>query len=70
MIDAAHIKGLSARRRSQKRNQSLARTKGGLNTKLHLAADAHGLPVLLFVTASTCEFDVGDPRGLFGKLPH
>ncbi len=31
-------------------NQSLARTKGGLNAKLHLAVDAHGLPIRLIVS--------------------
>lgn len=28
----------------------MARTKGGLNTKLHIAVDSHGLPVKLLVT--------------------
>ena len=28
----------------------MARTKGGLNTKLDLAVDAHGLPVKMIVT--------------------
>lgn len=31
-------------------NQDLARTKGGLNSKLHLAVDAHGLPVKMIVS--------------------
>lgn len=31
-------------------NQGLARTRGGLNTKLHLAVEAHGLPVRMIIT--------------------
>ena len=31
-------------------NQSLARTKGGLNTKLHLAVDGLGMPVKMIIT--------------------
>jgi len=39
--------------RRKRGNQSLARTKGGLNTKLHLAVDAHGLPVKMIITGGT-----------------
>ena len=39
--------------RRKRGNQDLARTKGGLNTKLHLAVDAHGLPVKMIVTKGT-----------------
>ena len=39
--------------RRKRGNQDLARTKGGLNTKLHLAVDAHGLPVKIIVTKGT-----------------
>ena len=28
----------------------MARTKGGLNTKLHVATDSHGLPVKMIIT--------------------
>ena len=28
----------------------MARTKGGLNTKLHIAVDSHGLPVRMIIT--------------------
>jgi len=31
----------------------MERTKGGLNTKLHLAVDAHGLPVKMIITGGT-----------------
>ena len=31
----------------------MARTKGGLNSKLHLVVDAHGLPVRLSLTEGT-----------------
>ena len=34
-------------------NQAIGRTKGGPNTKLHLAVDAHEMPVNLRVTAGT-----------------
>lgn len=45
--------GPSPRRGRKRGTQSLARTKGGLNTKLHVAVDAHGLPVRLIVTDGT-----------------
>jgi len=45
--------GPSPRRRRKGGNQALARTKGGLNTKLHLAVDALGLPVRMIVTGGT-----------------
>ncbi len=35
---------------AQKGNQSFARTKGGLNSKLHLVVDAHGLQVKMIIT--------------------
>lgn len=31
----------------------MALTKRGLNSKIHLAVDAHGMPVRIFVTAGT-----------------
>ena len=31
----------------------MAKTKGGLNTKIHLAVDAHGLPVRIALTKGT-----------------
>ena len=45
--------GPSSRGRRKRGNQSLARTKGGLNTKLHLAVDAHGLSVKMIITNGT-----------------
>ncbi|MCP4072434.1 MAG: transposase [Hyphomicrobiales bacterium] len=44
MIDANHIKATPCSQ-CQRGKQTLARTRGGLNTKLHLAVEAHGLPV-------------------------
>ena len=34
-------------------NQAVGRTIRGPNTKLHLAVDAHGMPVNLLITAGT-----------------
>ena len=34
-------------------NQDMSRTKGGLNTKLHLVVDSHGLPVRVVVREGT-----------------
>ena len=34
-------------------NQAMSRTKGGLNTKIHLAVDAHGIPLRVVVTEGT-----------------
>ncbi|WP_445083689.1 IS5 family transposase [Candidatus Neptunichlamydia sp. REUL1] len=34
-------------------NQDMSRTKGGFNTKIHLAVDAHGMPVRIVVTQGT-----------------
>ena len=48
-------------------NQEMSRTKGGLNTKIHLAVDAHGLPLRVIITQGTradCKEAVGLTRGL------
>lgn len=42
-----------ARRRRKRGNQAMAKTKGWLNTKIHLAVDAHGLPIRIKVTHGT-----------------
>ncbi|WP_300858289.1 IS5 family transposase, partial [uncultured Desulfovibrio sp.] len=34
-------------------NEAIGRNKRGLNTKIHLAVDAHGMPVRFFVTSGT-----------------
>ena len=45
----------------------MGRTKGGLNTKLHIAVDAHGFPVRLIVTdgrAADCKLVRSPIEGL------
>ncbi|MGC8561515.1 MAG: IS5 family transposase [Phycisphaerae bacterium] len=51
MIDASHIKVHPHAAGAVGGNQAMGRTKGGFNTKLHLAVDAHGMPVRVLVTA-------------------
>ncbi len=51
MIDASHIKVHPHAAGACGGNQAMGGTKGGLNSKIHLAVDAHGLPVRIFVTA-------------------
>ena len=46
-------------------NQEMSRTKGGLNTKIHLAVDAHGLPVRIALTEGTR----ADPQEAVGLTP-
>ena len=53
MIDASHVKVHPDAAGARGGNQAMGRTKGGLNTKIHLAVDAHGMPVRFFVTSGT-----------------
>ena len=53
MIDASHIKVHPHAVGAHGGNQDMGRTKGRLNSKIHLAVDAHGMPVRMFVTAGT-----------------
>ena len=46
----------------------MARTKGGLSSKLHLAANAHGMPVRLILTKGTTA-DCTQARALMEDLP-
>ena len=46
-------KGSSTCRRSSRRESGHGTYKRGLNSKIHLAVDAHGMPVRIFVTAGT-----------------
>ena len=43
MIDASYIKVHPHSAGARGGNQAIARTKGGSDSKLHLAVDAHGL---------------------------
>ena len=45
--------GASPRSGSERRQSGYVQDKRGLNTKIHLAVDAHGMPVRFFVTSGT-----------------
>ncbi|WP_139838901.1 IS5 family transposase [Xenorhabdus vietnamensis] len=53
MIDASHIKVHPHATGAEGGNQDMGRTKGGFNTKIHLAVDAHGMPVRVLITSGT-----------------
>jgi transposase len=54
MIDASHIKVHPHPARAGGGNQNMNRvTKGGLNIKIHLAVDAHGMPIRDIITQGT-----------------
>ena len=53
MIDASHITVHPHAAGAKGGNQDMSRTKGGLNTKIHLAVDAHGMPVRILITEGT-----------------
>ena len=53
MIDASHCKVHPHAAGAKAGNQDMGRTKGGLNTKLHLAVDSHGMPVRVCITSGT-----------------
>ena len=45
--------GASPRSGSERRQSGHVQDKRGLNTKIHLAVDAHGMPIRIFVTEGT-----------------
>ena len=47
------LQGASSCGRSQRKQPGHESHKRGLNTKLHLAVDAHGMPVRMFITEGT-----------------
>jgi hypothetical protein len=51
MIDASHCKVHPHAAGALGGNQDMERTKGGLNTKIHLAVDETGMPVGCLITA-------------------
>ncbi|XWN35206.1 MAG: IS5 family transposase [Roseivirga sp.] len=53
IIDASHIKVHPHGAGAQGGNESMGRTKGGLNTKLHLAVDETGMPLRAIITSGT-----------------
>ena len=52
MIDASHCKVHPHAAEARGGNQDMSRTKG-LNTKIHLAVDANGMPVRVLITEGT-----------------
>ncbi|WP_094161302.1 MULTISPECIES: IS5-like element ISThsp20 family transposase [Thiomonas] len=53
MMDASHCKVHPHAAGARGGNQAMSRTKGGFNTKIHLAVDAHGLPLRAVITEGT-----------------
>ncbi|PIR38567.1 MAG: IS5/IS1182 family transposase [Alphaproteobacteria bacterium CG11_big_fil_rev_8_21_14_0_20_39_49] len=53
MIDASHIKVHPHAAGAKGGNQEMSPHKRGLNTKLHLAVDAFGMPVRIIITQGT-----------------
>ncbi|PTY02772.1 IS5 family transposase [Verrucomicrobia bacterium LW23] len=53
LIDASHVKVHPHAAGARGGNQAMDGTKGGFNTKIHLAVDAHGMPVRAVVTKGT-----------------
>ena len=53
MIDGNYVKAHQHGTGEVGGNQAAGRTKSGLTTKLHLAVDAHGMPVRMLATAGT-----------------
>ncbi|MGC4095653.1 MAG: IS5 family transposase [Nitrospira sp.] len=51
MIDASHVKIHQHASGAVGGNEAIGLTKGGGNTKIHLAVDAHGMPVGVLITA-------------------
>ena len=49
MIDATHLKAADA----MGGHQAMSRIKGGLDTRIHLAVDSHGMPVRMRITGGT-----------------
>ncbi|TSJ87234.1 IS5 family transposase [Chitinimonas sp. BJB300] len=53
MIDASHIKVHPDAAGACGGNQAMGVAKGGFNSKLHLAVDAHGMPIRILLTSGT-----------------
>ena len=53
MIDASYVKVHAHGTGAVGGSEAVGRTKGGLNTKVHLAVDAHGMPVRMKITEGT-----------------
>ena len=53
VTDAGHVKVHPHAAGARGGNQDMQRTKRGFNTKLHLAVDAHGMPIRVLFTSGT-----------------
>lgn len=53
MIDVTHCKVHPHAAGAVGGNQDISRSKGGLNSKIHVAVDAHGMPVRVLITEAT-----------------
>lgn len=53
MIDATYVKVHAHGTGAVGGNQNMGLTKGGINTKIHLAVDAHGMLVRILITSGT-----------------
>lgn len=51
MIDASHIKVHQHGMGAPRGTEDAGRTKGGINTKLHVAVDSHGMPIRFLLAA-------------------
>ncbi|WP_145206863.1 IS5 family transposase [Sphingobium sp. B2] len=72
MIDATYLKAhrtaSSLRGKKGGRGRLIGRTKGGMNTKLHVVADAQGRPIRMFVTAGPVS-DYTGAAAMLSSLP-
>ena len=51
MLDASHIKVHQHGMGAPGGTEDAGRTKGGINTKIHVAVDSHGMPIRFLITA-------------------
>ena len=68
MIDASHIKVHQHGMGAPGGTEDAGRTKGGINTKIHTAVDAHGMPVSFLITAGN-QADCTQGTALLEGLP-
>ncbi|MEO0762869.1 MAG: IS5 family transposase [Pseudomonadota bacterium] len=72
MIDATHLKAhrtaSSMGRSKGGRGRLIGRTKGGLNSKLHVLSDAKGRPISMFLTAGQ-RSDYTGARAMLASIP-
>lgn len=68
MIDASHIKVHQHGMGAPGGTEDAGRTKGGINTKIHAAVDAHGMPVRFLITAGN-QADCTQGTALLEGLP-